>query len=122
MQRGATRSFMRVRTFSMRRTVFGISALAMLLVASACRSSGGSDQEPSNETSAAGQSASAQGPQRGGSLTVLEDKNFAGGWPAGLDPATNTNGGANLSQNQAIFGGLFLLRSDDDGSNAHVAP
>jgi peptide/nickel transport system substrate-binding protein len=61
-------------------------------------------------------------PQRGGALTVLEDVSFAGGWPTGLDPATNTTGGANISQMSAIYGGLFLLRANDDGSNAQVVP
>ena len=53
---------------------------------------------------------------------MLEEATFAGSWPAGLDPATNTNGGANLTQNQAIFGGLFLLRANDDGTAAEVVP
>ncbi|WP_235999689.1 ABC transporter substrate-binding protein [Qaidamihabitans albus] len=61
-------------------------------------------------------------PQRGGEITVLEDGSFAGGWPSGLDPATNTTGGANISQMSAIYGGLFLLRANDDGSHAEVRP
>ncbi|WP_236791563.1 ABC transporter substrate-binding protein [Amycolatopsis sp. GM8] len=61
-------------------------------------------------------------PQRGGELTVLEDSAFAGGWPSGLDPATNTTGGANISQMYAIYGGLFRLTANDDGSNAKVEP
>lgn len=59
-------------------------------------------------------------PQRGGELTVLEDAAFAGSWPTGLDPATNTTGGANISQMSAIYGGLFSLVADDDGGNARV--
>lgn len=59
-------------------------------------------------------------PVAGGDLTTLEDVAFAGSWPSGLDPATNTTGGANIAMNQAIFGGLFLLKADDDGSNAEV--
>jgi peptide/nickel transport system substrate-binding protein len=49
-------------------------------------------------------------PQRGGSLTVLENAGYQGAWPAGLDPATNPNGAANQSYNAAIFGQLFELR------------
>jgi peptide/nickel transport system substrate-binding protein len=61
-------------------------------------------------------------PQRGGTLTVLEQSSFAGAWPSGLDPATNTTGAANLSLMTAIFGGLFRLSANDDGSDAHVEP
>ncbi|TNC27052.1 ABC transporter substrate-binding protein [Amycolatopsis alkalitolerans] len=61
-------------------------------------------------------------PQRGGEITVLEDGAFAGGWPSGLDPATNTTGGANISQMYAIYGGLFRVTANDDGSNAKVEP
>ncbi|NKQ52074.1 ABC transporter substrate-binding protein [Amycolatopsis sp. K13G38] len=61
-------------------------------------------------------------PQRGGTLTVLEAGSFAGAWPSGLDPATNTTGGANISQMTAIFGSLFRLEANDDGTNAHVVP
>lgn len=68
-------------------------------------------------------SAGSEGPpQRGGTLTVLLSSGFAGSWPSGLDPATNTTGGANLSHMNAIFGGLFKLVADDDGSNARVEP
>lgn len=55
-------------------------------------------------------------------MTVLEDASFAGGWPSGLDPATNTTGGANLSQMEAIYGGLFLLETNPDGSGAKIVP
>lgn len=61
-------------------------------------------------------------PQAGGSLTVLEEASFSGSWPTGLDPATNTTGGANLPQMHSIFGGLFLLEADEDGSNAEIVP
>jgi peptide/nickel transport system substrate-binding protein len=61
-------------------------------------------------------------PLRGGTLTVLEGNGFAGSWPSGLDPATDTTGGANLSQMNAIFGGLFVLTAAADGSKARVAP
>jgi peptide/nickel transport system substrate-binding protein len=61
-------------------------------------------------------------PQRGGELTVLLDGAFSGSWPSGLDPATNTTGGGNLTQMSSIYGGLFRLVADDDGSNARVEP
>jgi peptide/nickel transport system substrate-binding protein len=44
----------------------------------------------------------------GGSLTVLEGDSFAGSWP-GLDPATDTDGAANMSYMDAIYGELFEL-------------
>lgn len=53
---------------------------------------------------------------------MLEDASFTGSWPTGLDPATSTTGGANLPQLSAIYGGLFLLRAKDDGSDAEVVP
>jgi peptide/nickel transport system substrate-binding protein len=59
-------------------------------------------------------------PQTGGELTVLLDSAFGGSWPSGLDPATNTTGGGNLTQMLAIYGGLFRLVADDDGGNAQV--
>lgn len=61
-------------------------------------------------------------PVAGGEVTSLLDSAFAGSYPAGLDPATNVTGGANLSLNQAIFGGLFLISADDDGANGEVKP
>jgi peptide/nickel transport system substrate-binding protein len=61
-------------------------------------------------------------PQRGGELTVLLDSGFSGSWPSGLDPATNTTGGGNLTQMLAIYGGLFRLVADDNGKNARVEP
>src|SRR5947207_1922441 len=75
--------------------------LATTLVLAAC--GGGGNSSSSSSSSAAGK------PVKGGSLTVLEDTAFAGSWPTGLDPATNTTGGANISMQQAIYGGLFLL-------------
>ncbi len=47
-------------------------------------------------------------PKTGGSLTVLEGDTFAGSWP-GLDPATDTDGAANMSYMDAIYGELFEL-------------
>jgi peptide/nickel transport system substrate-binding protein len=86
--------------------------LVMVLGVAACSTPGGSG----------GSAAPAGPPQHGGDLTVLEDVAFAGGWPSGLDPATNTTGGANISQMSAIFGGLFAVTANDDGTNAKVEP
>jgi peptide/nickel transport system substrate-binding protein len=95
-------------------------APVLILAVAACGSSGrtgttdtGTAQSPSG---------SAAGPKRGGSLTVLESVGKAGSWPSGLDPATSATGGSNHSLLQAIFGGLFLLRSDPDGGHARVVP
>jgi len=51
---------------------------------------------------------SSTSPKSGGSLTVLEGDSFAGTWP-GLDPATDTDGAANMSYMDSIFGELFEL-------------
>src|SRR4051795_4926623 len=88
-------------------------ALAMALVLTAC-GSGGSTSGDQADSSAA--------PQRGGELTVLLESGHPGSWPTGLDPATNTTGGANLDLMQAVYGGLFLVEADPDGKNAHVEP
>jgi peptide/nickel transport system substrate-binding protein len=96
-----------------RRTHAVALLLAALLVLAACGGGGGSSAGPAAPTGP---------PQRGGEVTVLEDAAFAGGWPTGLDPATNTTGGANISQMSAIFGGLFRLQAADDGSDAEVVP
>ena len=86
---------------------------AMLLGAVACSQQGGST----------GAAPSAGGsPQRGGQITVLKDTSFDGSWPTGLDPATNTTGGANIAQMSAIYGGLFQLTANNDGSGAKVEP
>ena len=89
---------------------------AALMILTACGSGG---DDGSTDPAAGGGGGE---PVAGGELTVLEDAAFAGSWPAGLDPATNTTGGSNIAMNQAIFGGLFLLTADDDGSNAEVTP
>ncbi|MGY1749084.1 ABC transporter substrate-binding protein [Modestobacter sp. SYSU DS0511] len=91
---------------------------AALMLVTACGGGDGGSTTGNN----GGSAAAAGEPVRGGEITVLEDAAFAGSWPAGLDPATNTTGGSNIAMNQAIFGGLFLLTADDDGSNAEVTP
>jgi peptide/nickel transport system substrate-binding protein len=53
--------------------------------------------------------ATATGPHRGGTLTVLEGAAFAGAWPVGLDPATDTSEGADAPYMDAIYGTLFNL-------------
>jgi peptide/nickel transport system substrate-binding protein len=53
-------------------------------------------------------STSSASAKSGGSLTVLEGDSFAGSWP-GLDPATDTDGAANMSYMDAIYGELFEL-------------
>src|SRR5690606_13670449 len=95
-----------------RRTRAAAPVLAALLLLAACGGEGRS----------AGPAAPIGPPQRGGEITVLEDAAFAGGWPTGLDPATNTTGGANIAQMSAIYGGLFRLEAADDGSGAEVVP
>jgi len=42
-------------------------------------------------------------------MTVLLNAGYEGAWPAGLDPATNTNGAANQSLMNSIYGQLFEL-------------
>ncbi|WP_425826397.1 ABC transporter substrate-binding protein [Streptomyces fractus] len=88
-------------------------ATALLVGAAGCSGSG-------NTTTDA--AAPAGNPQRGGSLTVLEDAAFAGSWPTGLDPATNTTGGANVTQMSAIYGGLFTLTATHGGKDAKITP
>lgn len=50
-----------------------------------------------------------------GEAIVLLAAEWGGSWPAGLDPATNTTARANLSQMNAIFGGLFQLAQTENG-------
>jgi len=57
-----------------------------------------------------GKTSSSSGPKSGGSVTVLEGAGFAGNWP-GLDPATDTDGAANQSYMDSIFGELFELHA-----------
>jgi peptide/nickel transport system substrate-binding protein len=110
------RTIANTRTARNRRLLAAVAAsLALILGACGTSASGGNGGNGD-----AGQDVGT--PQAGGSLTVLEDASFAGGYASGLDPATNTTGGANLPQMQSIFGGLFLLEANDDGSNAKVVP
>jgi peptide/nickel transport system substrate-binding protein len=83
-----------------------------VLLGAACSQQGASTES----------SSSAGPPQRGGSVTVLKDVSFDGSWPSGLDPATNTTGGANIAQMAAIYGGLFVISANPDGSGAKVVP
>jgi peptide/nickel transport system substrate-binding protein len=76
-----------------------VAAVAMALAGCGSSSS-------STTTSASSTTGKAK---KGGSLTVLEDSAFAGAWPAGLDPATNTNGAANQPYMNSIYGQLFKL-------------
>ena len=95
----------------MRRRIHLLSLLsAAVLLLAACGGGGAAPGAPTGP------------PQRGGELTVLEDGSFAGGWPTGLDPATNTTGGANVTQMSAVYGGLFRLQAAPDGSAAQVVP
>jgi peptide/nickel transport system substrate-binding protein len=76
-----------------------------------------------NEAHTFGNSSTPQSaPRHGGEGIVLLSADYSGSWPAGLDPATNYTGGANLSLMNAIFGGLFQLTADADGSNARSVP
>ncbi|MGP4025914.1 ABC transporter substrate-binding protein [Actinomadura sp. 3N407] len=97
----------------MRKRIQGTAVLLTALLGIAACNQGGATGGAASPT---------QPPQRGGHITVLEDTAFAGSWPSGLDPATNTTGGANLSQMSAIYGGLFLLTANEDGSGAKVTP
>ncbi len=94
-----------------------LAACACLAVA-ACGSSSKSSSSntgaatssaATSSASATGTSSSAPG-KPGGSLTVLESAGFAGDWPTGLDPATNTNGAADQSQMDAIYAEPFELQ------------
>jgi peptide/nickel transport system substrate-binding protein len=105
------------------RLVRAVPVLLLALVAAACSSTEStSGDAESGENGDDAPEAAADEPQHGGSITVLLDQSFAGSWPTGLDPATNTTGGANIPQHHAIYGGLFLLEADDDGTNAEVVP
>lgn len=70
----------------------------------------GSVSVPRRVASAAGAE-----PQHGGSLTVPLGRGFAEAWPTGLDPVTNTTGGANPTQMNATYGSLFHLSAGGKG-------
>jgi peptide/nickel transport system substrate-binding protein len=61
--------------------------------------------------------AKAAGPHRGGTLTVLEAASYAGAWPVGLDPATNTSDAADEPYMDAIYGTLF-----EQGNGGRIIP
>lgn len=91
----------------------GLALVAALGLATAgCSGGGSADADTTGDGT----------PQAGGSLTVLLDSGYSGGWATGLDPATSNTTGANLPQNAAVFGGLFTLEADDDGGDAHIQP
>ena len=78
--------------------------IAVVVVAAACSSSGSSSPGATGSASIkAGQ------PKSGGSITVLESKGYAGDYPSGLDPATNTDAVPNQDMMEAIYGQLFML-------------
>ena len=63
----------------------------------------------SSASSSASTAKAAAAAGSGGSLTDLLNAGYEGAWPTGLDPATNTNGAANQSLMNAIYGNLFEL-------------
>jgi peptide/nickel transport system substrate-binding protein len=84
------------------RPVVLLCAVAGSVALAAC---GAKSTDSSNATSTAAKG----GGQKGGSLTVLLNSGYEGTWPAGLDPATNTNGAANQSLMNSIYGQLIEL-------------
>jgi peptide/nickel transport system substrate-binding protein len=91
-----------------RRIGLALTAFCGCLALAAC--GGSSSSSKTSATSTGGSSSAPTGtPHPGGSLTVLESSGFAGDWPTGLDPATNTNGAADQSQMNSIFGQLWQL-------------
>jgi peptide/nickel transport system substrate-binding protein len=92
-----------VRPKTNHRRRFILSAPAILATAAAVALAG-----CGSSSSSSAPASSSAAPQEGGSLTVLEGASFAGAWP-GLDPATNTDGAANQSYMNSIFGELFEL-------------
>ena len=81
-----------------------IAGMLVALVGWGALSAAGASSRPG----ARGPEQSSPTPKSGGSLTVLEWTGFAGSWP-GLDPATDTNGAADQSYMDAIYGELFEL-------------
>jgi peptide/nickel transport system substrate-binding protein len=62
-----------------------------------------------NDSSSSSKTTAAKGGQKGGSMTVVLNSGYDGAWPAGLDPVTNTNGAANQSLMNSIYGQLIEL-------------
>ena len=83
------------------RPVVLLCAVAGMVFLAAC----GAKTKDSSSTS----STAAKGGQKGGSLTVVLNSGYDGAWPAGLDPVTNTNGAANQSLMNSIYGQLIEL-------------
>jgi peptide/nickel transport system substrate-binding protein len=83
----------RVSALRVASVIFATALVATLAACGSSKSSGGT---------------ATSGPKSGGSLTVLEGDSFAGSWP-GLDPATDTDGAANMSYMDSIYGELFEL-------------
>jgi peptide/nickel transport system substrate-binding protein len=78
---------------------------AFVIALSACGGGGNAADDSSGKEGADNPPAATSG----GEITVLEEAAFAGSWPAGLDPATNTNGAANQPYMDTIYGQLFKL-------------
>lgn len=98
----------------------GLLILASLLPAMAgCDRSAGPAQAAAATAQAPSDPAQTL-PRRGGAATVLLSADFAGAWPAGLDPATNVTGGSNISLMNSIYGGLVQLTADADGSHPRI--
>jgi ABC-type transport system substrate-binding protein len=89
----------RPRANQRRRFIRSAPIIAVAVVAGILAGCGSSNSSSTSASTA---------PHSGGSLTVLEGSSFAGAWP-GLDPATDTDGAANQSYMDAIFGELFEL-------------
>lgn len=88
------------------RLVCIVAAVAALAVGGGTIAVGptGASGVPSHRRSARSRHSTAP---RGGSLTVLENATYAGAWPEGFDPDTNTDALANSSEMDAIYGTLF---------------
>ncbi len=101
-------------------TVAAVGALALV----SCGDDGGgaAGGDGNGDGSANGNGEEAYEPQQGGELTAILDAAFAGDWSTGLDPARSNSVGANLGQNAAIFGGLFLLEPEENGEGAELVP
>src|SRR5215203_680461 len=79
---------------------------AFVIALSAC---GGGGDNAADDSSGKEGADNPPAAKSGGEITVLEEAAFAGSWPAGLDPATNTNGAANQPYMDTIYGQLFKL-------------